>query len=67
MSTLAPIRWRADERLTLDCCEVCGLQLFPSERVEVMIGNPAFDREFGGFSAVLASYCPEHAPKETAP
>lgn len=53
------------EPLTRDRCEVCGLTLYPSERVEITEGVEPGSTEFGfGGGGVSATYCHEHAPLE---
>lgn len=49
------------EQPTLDACEVCLIDLYPSERVEVIVGAPE-SNEFGGMTAVIATFCKEHKP-----
>lgn len=57
--------WWATKRhgpMTKDVCEVCRKPLRERQRVEVMVGGPEYDGEYGGFTAVLVSYCKEHTP-----
>lgn len=49
--------------LTPDRCEVCKKPLRERERVEVMVGGPSFDGEYGGFTALLVAYCKRDAPE----
>jgi hypothetical protein len=64
-----PISWRAPEPLTRDRCEVCGLLLFESERVEVQHFFKVADDDpmMGGLALITATYCTAHAPKEPTP
>lgn len=58
------IHWKP-EPLTRDTCEVCGLPLYVSERVEVTATFKVSDPDplMGGLGGITATYCTEHAPE----
>lgn len=62
-----PWKRKSREPFTLDACEVCGIRLRASERVEIMAWAPRRDPGGGlGGGGVSATYCKAHAPQEAA-
>ena len=53
--------WLRTRRTPPECCDICDT---PSHEI-VKIVAVIDDLEFGGGTAMVAKFCPDHAPKET--